>query len=260
MTRQEKSAEATALHKSGLTWQEVADEMGISRSYAYDLVRDPDYSKVRARKSSYRGTCEECGGPTDGSNGRAKAPRFCQGCVGDARAFWTKDTIVQAIQEYNSRFGRRPSAWDWSPALARARAHPERLAEIEERWQDGVWPSMTHVQGRFGSWNAAIEAAGFEPNTLGHRTDPERWRRNLRDGARGPHYSNDTLLEAIQRYAELLGRTPSVPSWIRDTQHLSWLPSSATIVKRFGSWNAAMKAAGLKPNPCHSRGEKKVAA
>lgn len=54
--------------------------MGISDNYARDLINDPDGSKLRARKDSYRGKCQRCDGPTDGSNGAAKAPALCQGC------------------------------------------------------------------------------------------------------------------------------------------------------------------------------------
>lgn len=35
----------------------------------------------RERRKRYQGTCERCGAPTDGSNGRDKAPRFCQTCA-----------------------------------------------------------------------------------------------------------------------------------------------------------------------------------
>ncbi len=51
--------------------------MGISRSYASVLYSDPDGEGYRRRRLSYRGTCEICGVPTDGSNGPAKAPKRC---------------------------------------------------------------------------------------------------------------------------------------------------------------------------------------
>lgn len=33
------------------------------------------------RRTLYAGTCIDCGGPTDGSNGRARAPERCAGCI-----------------------------------------------------------------------------------------------------------------------------------------------------------------------------------
>jgi hypothetical protein len=60
--------------------------MGLSRSYVAELITDPAGDKVRTRKQSYRGVCEACGGRTDGSNGRAKAPRLCLACTDAARA------------------------------------------------------------------------------------------------------------------------------------------------------------------------------
>lgn len=35
----------------------------------------------RARKETYRGTCEECGAPTNGCNGPSKASRICATCA-----------------------------------------------------------------------------------------------------------------------------------------------------------------------------------
>lgn len=86
LPRAERAAEALALRAQGLTHQQIADRMGISRTYAQELCSDPEGEKVRARKASYRGTCEGCGGPTDGSNGRAKAPKLCLKCSDAARA------------------------------------------------------------------------------------------------------------------------------------------------------------------------------
>jgi transposase len=80
MTRAERAAEAAELRARGLLYREIAERMGISISYAQDLISDPDGSRVRARKDSYRGACEICGKATDGSAGRGAAPRFCNRC------------------------------------------------------------------------------------------------------------------------------------------------------------------------------------
>lgn len=78
--RADRYAELRALRKQGLTRRQAADRMGISDHYARNLINDPDGSKVAARKASYGGVCERCGGKTDGSNGRAKAPKLCAAC------------------------------------------------------------------------------------------------------------------------------------------------------------------------------------
>jgi transposase len=73
ISRQEKAAEARRLKDAGLTWQEAVASMGISRSYYYELLGDPDGVKVAARKRKQGGVCETCGAPTSyGSNGPAR--------------------------------------------------------------------------------------------------------------------------------------------------------------------------------------------
>lgn len=78
--RADRYAEVVELRKQGLTYKETAARMGISLSYVRDLLYDPDGSKSAARKASYSGVCQRCGGPTDGSNGRALAPKLCWDC------------------------------------------------------------------------------------------------------------------------------------------------------------------------------------
>lgn len=81
MTRAEKAAHAAALRAGGCSLAEVAESMGISTSYASELLNDPTGSKSRARKQRYRGTCETCGGRTTGGNGPGKAPATCAECA-----------------------------------------------------------------------------------------------------------------------------------------------------------------------------------
>ena len=85
-TRAESAAEAVALRALGLTHRQIADRMGLSRSYVSELCADPDGLKVLARKASYGGTCEKCGARTFGGNGRARAPKMCLACTTVARA------------------------------------------------------------------------------------------------------------------------------------------------------------------------------
>jgi hypothetical protein len=75
------AVEAARLRGEGLTYREIAERMGLAESTVSELVSDPDGSKVRERKARYGGTCEVCGGPTDGSYGLAKAPKRCAKCL-----------------------------------------------------------------------------------------------------------------------------------------------------------------------------------
>lgn len=89
-------------------------------------------------------------------------------------------------------------------------------------------PSVDTMQRRFGSWNEAVEAAGLEPN---------------HSSSTGPIISDEELLNDIQRVADELGRTPSTNDM---REHGDYSPD--TCVKRFDSWNGAVKAACLEPN------------
>jgi hypothetical protein len=58
---------------------------------------------------------------------------------------------------------------------------------------------------------------------------------------RGPNVTEHDIAVALRREAARLGRTPYSREWQRE--NLS--PSSKTIFRRFGTWDAALEAAGL---------------
>lgn len=72
---------------------------------------------------------------------------------------------------------------------------------------------------------------------LGHGN----WAQALRSVGINPPYAynltKDDLIQLILQKKEELGRTPTAPD----------LPQYSTIIRRFGSWNAAIQAAGLEP-------------
>lgn len=211
-TRGDMAAAALALREHGLLPREIGDELGISRSYAAELLDDPAGDKVRARKNGYRRPCPDCGALMNGSNGR-QAPRLCADCtsaVQHEERHWTKQRVIAAIQLWNELHGRPPVAQDWLQYADRT-----------------SWPTVTAVQREFGSWRAAIAAAGFPSRT---------WHR----------WSAELVLEAIRNWVALHGDIPRVDDWKRPTDEH---PTSTTVVHYFGSWNDAMVAAGFTPRP-----------
>jgi hypothetical protein len=75
---------------------------------------------------------------------------------GEAK-YWTKQRIITAIRRWAAqREGRPPTKAQWWRAEGVA-----PFDRIPER------PSVYTVVSRFGSWSAAIEAAGFEPRGRG---------------------------------------------------------------------------------------------
>lgn len=110
--------------------REVADLLGISRSYAASITNDLDGELERTRKARYAGRCGRCGGPTDGSNGRAKAPKVCRGCLmGDPeearrlaqhrqpRKVWNEEKCEAVIIAWTEENGTIPRASDFIKAV-----------------------------------------------------------------------------------------------------------------------------------------------
>lgn len=62
-----------------------------------------------------------------------------------------------------------------------------------------------------------------------------------------PKYSDDQALGAIQVVAMRLGHPPTALHW---KTHKQLRPSHALILQRFGSWERALRAAGLNPDDC----------
>lgn len=146
-TRLQKAEWAARLHARGFLIKDVAAELGISRSYASGLLRDPTGELDSIRKRQYMGKCEDCGGPTAWKKGGHA--RRCKTCAAkNAPHYWTKEKIIEAIQRFAEANGRRPVATEW-------------LAGNHGEKGDG-YPYAATVLYHFGSWANGIEAAGFE--------------------------------------------------------------------------------------------------
>lgn len=108
------------------------------------------------------------------------------------------------------------------------------LAEIQQLADElGRTPNLQHMndigkfstktyQRKFGSWNAALEESGLEINKERNITDQE-------------------LLDELRRLSEEIGETPTS----RDMEELGKYGSSS-YVKSFGTWNNAVRQAGIK--------------
>ncbi|AUX09314.1 hypothetical protein AArcSl_1685 [Halalkaliarchaeum desulfuricum] len=97
---------------------------------------------------------------------------------------------------------------------------PPTLAQLREH---GEYSATTYYD-RFGSWNNALEAAGYASR------DPDS------------KIPVDDLLEELQRLADELGEPPSAAQM---NEHGDYWAS--TYRDRFGSWNEALAKAGFGP-------------
>lgn len=165
MNRADVAAMVHALKGEGASTKEITGILGISKSYAFELLSDPDGVKVRARKESYRGRCVDCGKPTCGSDGRNKAPQRCVACHAKHRTYWTRERIITALRDWAERYGSPPTSVDWNPWLLKS----DDLGMTRARFEINDCPPVSRVQGVFGSWNAALEAAGLETRRAGAR-------------------------------------------------------------------------------------------
>ncbi len=83
---------------------------------------------------------------------------------------------------------------------------------------------LSRFRREFGSWNGAVEAAGFQPYPQRRRIPEEK------------------LLNQLQSLAEELGHTPSAEEMTAYGDY-----SHAVYIDRFGSWKTAVDRADLAP-------------
>jgi hypothetical protein len=153
---------------------------------------------------------------------------------------YSREAIVAALQRWNEQYGEPPTTLDWDPARARRLRQPQRA----ERHEAGTWPTVRMVCGAFASFNEAVEAAGLRP-----RRAPSRVKPNLSDATA----ITEAMVEWVRRY----GDVPTMADWdpvrarrlnqawrIARYEQDDW-PSARSVTNHFGSFSAAVAAAGL---------------
>jgi hypothetical protein len=133
---------------------------------------------------------------------------------------WTRENIAYAIDLWHRTHLRAPTALDW------------QLAGEDH-------PSTSNIRRVFGSWNAAMRAAGFtavKPGGRRLRTEAEL------DPLR--QWPRERILIAIRLWVLEHGALPTLGDW-RTADPCR--PSATTVQRRFGSWNGAISAAGYVP-------------
>src|SRR5271165_5420166 len=66
-------------------------------------------------------------------------------------------------------------------------------------------------------------------------------------------WTTPDLVSAIQRYALENGTAPLHDDWSKGDRP-PYAPTSSTVARRFGSWDAGLQAAGLTPTPEWTQG------
>jgi hypothetical protein len=124
------------------------------------------------------------------------------------------ERMLDLLQAEARKLGRSPTAREWD------RRQRGRL----------TIPSSDAMIGRFGSWSAALEAAGLQSRRI--------W-----------SWSESQIVAALQAEAKRLGHAPTASEWRAPPPSERGLPSGTVVARRFGSWNAALEAAGLPTLP-----------
>jgi hypothetical protein len=162
----------------------------------------------------------------------------------EAQSRFTRDAIAQAVLRWIELHGSPPTVFDWDPSWARRRGEEWRA----ERFEAGDWPSLAIVKRQFGNMSKALFHAGVRP-----RRGPVRARPNL--------LSDEDVLDAIRRWTSRYGEPPATADWSpsrarrrgqewrAERYHGGDWPSVSTVVRRFGTFTAAVEAAGLEPRP-----------
>ncbi len=156
VTRIERVEAIKRAESAGQTAREIAASLGLAVSTIRIYRRDPDGKAQQARHERYQGRCRECGAPTTGSRGAAKAPEWCAQHAPRQRRRWSDELILAAIRNWRALTGAPPALADWSPAHAPS-GHEGAARYLAE---PGVWPNASTVIRRFGSLEAAAKRAG----------------------------------------------------------------------------------------------------
>ena len=118
-------------------------------------LHDPTGTKAKTRKASYAGTCERCGTPTSGADGKERASRHCQRCKPQSQPRWTREKVRGAHRFWLDRYGFVASSVDWSGTHARRRG-----GDALRRYRAARWPSQPVIRRLYGS-PAAARADAF---------------------------------------------------------------------------------------------------
>ena len=131
-----------------------------------------------------------------------------------ARRTWTRESIITALRDTAEHGGHPPRKLDWHYKAA---------------WGEPRRPCTPTVLRHFGSWNAALETAGLRPR--------------LRS-----HWSRTQIIDAIRAWVDRTGTLPTHSAWQRrPSAEEPDRPTAHTVIERFGSWEAALRATGLEP-------------
>jgi len=136
--------EARRLSAQGLAPREIAERLGLVPTTVSGWLS----AAHAARLLRNGGVCRDCGGPTKGASLPARALR-CDACQRKWQTLngWNRERVIAVVRRWALEHeGVYPSASVWNSSSA----------------PGGDYPRAVTVQRVFGSWAAALRAAGVE--------------------------------------------------------------------------------------------------
>lgn len=155
LTRRRNVLLAQHHRDQGWSIAQIAHLLDRAPATVRGYLHDPNGEKAKHRKTSYAGTCERCGTPTSGADGKHRASRHCQRCKPQSRPRWTRELVRGAHRFWLERFGFVASSVDWSGTHARRRG-----GNALERYRSARWPSQSVIRRLYGT-SAAARADAF---------------------------------------------------------------------------------------------------
>jgi hypothetical protein len=146
----------------------------------------------------------------------------------------------QAVEQRFRRFAIPMRTKSEAAALKREKAASDAAvlrADIRRRIADGE--SAKEIATRLGATTAEIRRQCGTPEVGGRR---------IHRGGVAIAYSDEELLAPLRCLGTQLGKAPGVERYRSFRREHGGVPDAGTILKRFGTWSAAVQAAGFTPN------------
>ncbi len=147
---------------------------------------------------------------------------------------------------------RRIDAWAQKtdgPSTEQQRDETRHLNTELHEWLTEVRAHNTVTETVISAHSRPAPAEGWFPQPVEIHLNRRSWARTFQTGGRRPRrqasWSDHEILAALQEWAARHGRAPNSCEWLTGSPDR---PGSLCIRRRFGSWERALKRAGLKPN------------
>lgn len=187
-TLSERVATARSMHAGGADTEAIGAVLAVAPSTV------ESYLKARP--------CVVCGDPV------IKGSAYCRTCGRNrastpTRMRWTPRLVLAALRSYEKEFGKPPTVRALSPVRS-------------------GYPDASTVRRYFGTFGAALKAAGLKPHAW------KGW------------WTREKIVEAMRQFQRENRYWPRPSDWAVASESS---PTHRTVRIRFGSWQAALHAA-----------------